>query len=173
MDVLRRHYSPLSGHRFDIVRELDKQLADMRRQRQWIMEHAMFVVHPDSGERVFNIRAVETMTRLEREYGARACRPLNCRFAHSSSSQGTKRVSARTALLTRARQYSRIIGQKSTELGKRNATLASDSNMVMQAVNAACNQDDQRRKRQRRGATALPQASAGGSSSNMYEVGGL
>ena len=136
--MLRLHYSPLSGHRFDIVRELDKQLADMRRQRQWVMEHAMFVVHPDSGERVFNIRAVETMTRLERE-------------------------------------YSRIIGQKSAELGKRNATLASDSNMVMQAVNAACNQDDQRRKRQRRGATALPQASAGGgaTSSNMYEVGGL
>jgi len=131
--MLQRHYSPLSGHRFDVMRELGEELRQLSRQKRWIMEHAMFVVHPESGARIFNIRAVETYTRVSRE-------------------------------------YSRLLDQKRSELQRRNATSASDSNMVLQAIQNASSVDTSARKRQRRGVTAAPSA---GGASQMYEVGGL
>ena len=125
LEMLRRHYSPLNGHRFDIVRELDAELTDMRRQKRWIMDHAMFVAHPETGERIFNIRAVETSVRL-------------------------------------AREYSRVLTQKSLELQKRAVTTQTDANLVLQAINSASNTDSRKRKRR-----------TGNTSANMYELGGL
>jgi len=128
LDMLRRHYSPLNGHRFDIVRELDAELNDMRRQKRWIMDHAMFVAHPETGERIFNIRAVETSVRL-------------------------------------AREYSRVLTQKSLELAKRSTTSQTDANMVLQAINSASNAATHKRKRQ--------SARNNTTTTNMYELGGL
>ncbi len=66
MQMLRDHYSPAKAHRFDLVRELDVELLDMRWMRSCVMKHAMFVEHPESGDRIFNMRAVDTRLRLSK-----------------------------------------------------------------------------------------------------------
>jgi hypothetical protein len=66
LELLRAHYNPRTGHRFSYLRVLDAEIADLERVRGWIMEHAMFVHHPDLGERTFNLRAVDQRLRTSR-----------------------------------------------------------------------------------------------------------
>jgi len=68
MAMLREHYDPVKGHRFDVVRELDAELGDLRLLRRWKMERAMFVLNPETGALVFNVRAVDVRLRVSRQY---------------------------------------------------------------------------------------------------------
>jgi len=67
IDMLRAHYDPVQGHRFDVVRELAYELEDLRRLRRWTMRHAMFVPNPDTGEPMFNTRAVDIRLRVSKQ----------------------------------------------------------------------------------------------------------
>lgn len=64
--MLRKHYNPHTGHRFDYVRALDAELAELDRVRSNIMEHALFV--NIDGERKFNLRAVDYRLRASKAY---------------------------------------------------------------------------------------------------------
>ena len=67
MDMLRAHYDPVNGHRFDVVRLLTSELDDMRLMKQWTMEHGMFVDSGD-GTHMFNLRAVGERLKITRHY---------------------------------------------------------------------------------------------------------
>ena len=67
MAMLREHYDPINGHRHDSIREYDYEATQLKRVRKWLMDHAMFVTHPETGQQVFNMRAVDVRTRLSRQ----------------------------------------------------------------------------------------------------------
>jgi len=129
MAILRNHYSPHSGHRFDYVRSLDTELRELEQVRAWIMEHAMFVDHPELGDRVFNLRAVDQRLRLSRAY--------------------TDTLKLKMGALHRPAQE-----------------MASDTNMVMEAISAASTMAPATaRKRAREAGT--------GALADQYDLGGL
>jgi len=68
MEMLRQHFDPRGGHRFDPVMALDQEIEDLRQLQRWTMEHGMWIEHPQTGERVFNIRAVDVRLRVGRLY---------------------------------------------------------------------------------------------------------
>ena len=68
LPMLRVHYDARKGHRFDYVRSLDAEIEELDRVRSWIMNHSMFVDHPEMGERVFNLRAVDHRLRTSKAW---------------------------------------------------------------------------------------------------------
>ena len=68
MPMLREHYHPRTGHRYDYVRALDAEIKDLALVNTWIMDEGMFVIHPDTHERVFNLRAVRDRLQASKTY---------------------------------------------------------------------------------------------------------
>jgi hypothetical protein len=108
MDMLRRHFDPRSGHRFDAVIALDQEIDDLRQLQRWTMEHGMWVDHPQTGERVFNIRAVDVRLRIGRLYlDAITKKSIEMEKRSKSSAGDTDMIVSALSTIGNGQQHSR------------------------------------------------------------------
>lgn len=67
LPMLREHYHPVRGHRFDYIRSISYLIAELYEMDHKIKRDAMYVDNAEVGQRQFNLNAVDRRLRGIRE----------------------------------------------------------------------------------------------------------